>query len=377
MARRRGSIKKRGDAYLLTLFVGTRADGRREYRYETVKGTLRQAQRQLTKMLRELDQGILPAATHETLDSFLDRWLESKKASLSPRTERDYRYLLATHVRPRIGNERLAALRPAHIQGVYDQMTAKGLSGRTVHVAHNVVRQALSQAVGWRDLAVNPADTVVLPRWERSEMLALSAEQVRAFLAKAEGDPLAVYFHLAFASGMRPAELLALRWQDVDFTRRQVHVRHALERVKGGDWRLKEPKAHSRRAIPLPGSVVTRLQEHKREQARAALRRKPGSAYVDHGLVFAGRFGEPFDARNVASRHLKPILEAAGLPKRFRLYDTRHTCATLLAAAGENPRVIAERLGHRSVEITLNVYTHVSPGMQEQATARLGGALYD
>ena len=140
MARQRGSIQKRGGAYRIMLYVGTRPDGRREYRTETVNGTLREAQRRLTKMLREADQGILPSATRETFGAFLDRWLESKKASLSPRTERDYRYLLKAHVRPSIGGVRLAALCPAHVQKVYDGMTARGLTGRTVHVVHNVVR---------------------------------------------------------------------------------------------------------------------------------------------------------------------------------------------------------------------------------------------
>ena len=105
-------------------------------------------------------------------------------------------------------------------------------------------------------------------------------------------------------------------------------------------------------------------------------KRQKGHVYLHHGLVFAGRFGEPVEARNLSRRHLKPILNKAGLPEGFRLYDTRHTCATLLAAAGENPKVIAERLGHRDATLTLNVYTHVSPGMQERATETLSGALY-
>lgn len=122
--------------------------------------------------------------------------------------------------------------------------------------------------------------------------------------------------------------------------------------------------------------MVDRLRARQLAQKRAALRRKPERVWIENGLVFPGRFGEPLEARNVFKRHLKPILQQAVLPAHFRLYDTRHTCATLLAAAGEHPKVIAERLGHRGVEITLNVYTHVSPAMQEGATSRLGSVLY-
>jgi integrase len=266
------------------------------------------------------------------------------------------------------------------VQALYDGMRGRGLTGRTVHVTHNVVRQAFAQAVGWQLLAVNPADAVVLPRWERPEMQALTAVQVHAFLAAAESDPLALYFHLAFATGIRPAELLGLRWQDLELDAGRVHVRAALERVRvqgGSEWRWTEPKAHSLRTIPLPSPLVERLRSHKATQAKEIMEhRRKKHLYRNHGLVFAGRFGEPFEARNVAKRHLKEILKAAELPESFRLYDTRHTCASLLAAAGEHPKVIAERLGHKDVTLTLNVYSHVAPGMQERATSKLGELLF-
>jgi integrase len=121
--------------------------------------------------------------------------------------------------------------------------------------------------------------------------------------------------------------------------------------------------------------VVDQLRRLRAAQAKAALKRKPTEHYVDRGLVFAGRFGDPVETRNLANRHLKPILKAAKLPDSVRLYDLRHTCATLLAADGENPKVIAERLGHASTDMTLNRYTHVSPGMQHGATKKIGEIL--
>ena len=121
---------------------------------------------------------------------------------------------------------------------------------------------------------------------------------------------------------------------------------------------------------------MDQLRRLRAAQAKTALKRKPTDYYTDRGLVFAGRFGDPVETRNLAKRHLKPILKAAKLPEPVRLYDLRHTCATLLAADGENPKVVAERLGHASTDMTLNRYTHVSPGMQQRATSRLASVLY-
>lgn len=377
MARRKGSIRKRGDSWQVTLYDGADADGKRRYRYVTVKGTRRDAQRELTRLSHAQDSGTLPAASRETVDGFLDRWLESKRPAVQPRTHADYTYLLDRHVRPRIGAQRLDQLRNTHVQRVYNEMAAEGLSGRTVHVTHAVVRQAFAQAVRWRELAVNPADGTVLKRWEQSQKIALTRDQVRAFLKAAESDPLAVFFHVGFATGMRPGELLALRWEDVDLDAPAIAVTHSLERLGGrADWRLKETKAGRSRVVPIPREVARRLQAHRATQARRALRRKAEALYRDHGFVFAGRFGEPLETRNISRRHLKPILAAAKLPAEFRLYDMRHTCATLLAAARENPRVIADRLGHSGIEITLNTYTHPDQEMQDRATETLSTSIY-
>lgn len=395
--RERGSIRQlddKGRLWEVVVFL-RREGGIRKYRYARVKGSKSAAERKRTELLGQRDAGTLTQPSRETLGAYLDRWLESKRTSVSARSAEGYTYLLATHVRPALASRRLASLTPLDIQSVYDAMTKRGLTGGTVHQTHTALRQALAQAVLWRVLAHNPCDSVNLPRKQVGESSALTVEEARALLVAAAEHQRAeiaekgtrallwieTYFHVALSVGARPNELLALGWDAVDLERGQVHIHRALEWLRQpaegqSAWSFKEPKAHGQRTVSLPATVIERLRRLRAEQAKAALKRKPEQYYVDRGLVFAGRFGDPVETRNLASRHLKPILKAAKLPESVRLYDLRHTCATLLAAAGENPKVIAERLGHASTDMTLNRYTHVSPGMQERATERLATALY-
>jgi len=186
---------------------------------------------------------------------------------------------------------------------------------------------------------------------------------------------LAPLFAFALVTGMRPGEYLALQWKDVDHISGAVAVRRALAQSAEGSWKFEEPKtARSRRSIPLPPSVIKALHSHRRRQAVEILAAGPG--YTNHDLVFAAENGSPLAIRNLVRRHFKPILKAAGLPSSFRLYDLRHSCATLLLSAGENPKIVAERLGHASVTMTLDVYSHVLPDMQRAATEKLEAMLF-
>ncbi len=196
------------------------------------------------------------------------------------------------------------------------------------------------------------------------------------FLAVLEGDRYSALFALALSTGMRPGEYLGMRWTDVDLSKPAVTVRRALVwRTKRGGWYFTEPKtSRSRRTIPLPDSMIAALVEHKRRQSEERLRL--GSEWQDHGLVFTTSLGSPLNISNLTAKHFKPALDRAGLPRTIRLYDLRHTCATLLLTAGENPKVVSERLGHASVTLTLDVYSHVLPDMQKAATDKLENLLF-
>jgi integrase len=225
-------------------------------------------------------------------------------------------------------------------------------------------------------LTQNPASLVELPKQSRKEMQALSPDDAERFLKAAAEDRYGLLFALALATGMRPEEYLALQWKDVDLKSGFVVVQRTLTwRRKGGGYYFDEPKtAQSRRTIPLPAGLLSLVVEHKRKQSEERL--KVGPKYHNLGLVFATTEGGPLMNRNLLRRHFKPILHRAGLPKTIRMYDLRHSCATLLLTAQENPKVVSERLGHASITLTLDTYSHVLPSMQQAATDKLDKLLF-
>ena len=212
----------------------------------------------------------------------------------------------------------------------------------------------------------NVAALVDLPKSVRTEMRALSHGEVRAFLKEAESDVWYALWVLLVTTGLRPGEALGLKWEDLDGNK--LSVRRALVRIPGQGWSLEETKTRRSRVIDLSELTIRALGKHRTEQSRDRLRL--GGEFVDQGFIFSTRSGKPLDATNIAKKHFKPLLKAAGLPP-IRLYDLRHTAATLLFVDGERPKVIQEMLGHASIVLTMDTYSHVMPGMQAAPAARM------
>lgn len=374
--RRRGQLIERGkDTFLVRIYLGQDETGKRRYYNKTIAGTKKEAQRHLTSVLGDLDRGIFAEPSKETLNSYLDRWLSTAAAPrVRPRTLTDYQELMDCHVRPVLGQRVLSSITPLDVQGVYTRMLERGLSPRRVRYVHAVLSSALKQAVKWQLLQRNPADFVDLPRQKRTEMHAMSTDEVAQFLNAAKQDKWHALFLLAVTSGMRPGEYLGLQWKDLNFDNGTIEVRRSLTRNKG-KWSFDEPKtAKSRRKIKLTPTVVQALRTHRSRQA--AERLKAGVRYQDFDLVFASANGQPLDRHNLVSRHFKPLLKAAGLPEAIRLYDLRHTCATLLLAASVHPKMVSEMLGHASIQLTLDTYSHVLPDMQQGAVDKMEDMLF-
>lgn len=373
-----GQMIQRGDSWLLRVFVGRDENGKRRYVSKTVKGGKKEVEKVLRDFLRENDQGTLAKApANLTLGAYLDQWLETAaRPKLRPKTFADYQALLARYVRPKFGAKKLTALTALDVQRLYNEMHAAGLSSRTIRYTHAVLRAALNKAVKARLLAHNPVTVVDLPRQERKEMQVLTLDQIEEFRAVAEdADPDgAALYEFLVATGTRPSEALAVQWADLDLAAGTVTIQRSVTWLKGGQWSFQEPKTtKSRRLIPLPPGLVATLAEHRRRQTERRL--KTGSTWQGRDLVFCTRTGGPLEARNVV-RQFKRILRAAGLPESVRLYDLRHTTATLMLAGGLSPKIAAERLGHSTVTLTMDTYSHVLPHMQKEATAILEALLY-
>ena len=360
------------------MYIGRDSQGRRHYFSETIKGCLKDAKKRLTEKLREKDTGTLIKTERMTLNEYLDKWLESAiSVRVRPNTLFDYKKHLRLQVRPHLGHYPLAALRPLHIQGLNTKLQQRGLAVATIRKVHAILFSALNQAVKWRIIPSNPVEGAEISRGNRNttqggqrQMRTLTPEQAAHFLTILSGDMYYPLFLLALIGGFRPEEYLGLRWRDCNFDSGVVTIRTVLiRREDGNGWYFGEPKTRrSRRNVPLPVSAIAALVEHKKKQDE--WKQKVGSNYIDYDFVFATRSGLPIDRSNLTVS-FKLRLKAAGLPSNIRLYDLRHSCASLLLMANEHPKVVSERLGHNSVAITIDVYSHVLPTMQQAASDKL------
>jgi integrase len=353
--------------WLVRVFLGRdRETRKRRYHNRTVHGPVRNAQHYLNKVLRERDLGRGVEGISITLNEYLDRFETAAKPRLREKSYRDYRSLLRRYVRPILGERMLSAVTPLDVQAVYQRLVERGLSARTVRYTHSVLRSAMRQAIRWRLLLEDPTNGAQLPRLRRREMRVLNAEQSRLFIETALRTPYGVVFATALTTAMRPSEYLGLKWRDIDWERGTVSVARTLEKV-GGDWRFAETKrARSRRVIKLQEWVLGLLRDlNAKTNAKPGCDVYPGTA----DLIFTNPSGRPIHSDKLAMR-FKSILEQAGLPL-VRLYDLRHTGATLALAAGVPPKVVSEQLGHASAAFTLDVYSHVLPHMQEQAAIKV------
>jgi integrase len=351
----RGQVFKRKDRWLARVNLGRNAEGKRETTARTFR-VKADAARWLAATLKESNDGEFVKPSDKLLDVYLNEWADTWP-KVRPTTLAQYKQMVALYVTPTVGSVRLSALTTTHLQKLYNGLTERGLSPRTVRYVHAVLRQALSRAVKEKLLARNPALDTEPPRQTRKEMDVLDAEQAGKLLAAAEGQRFGALFVLLLTTGMRPSEALALKWSGVKGP--VVAVQRSLTRPrKGSGWELTKPKNDaSDRRVTLPALAVAALQRLK--SAQAAERLKAGASWQDNGLVFTTAQGTPLELRNVR-RHFKQLCEAAKVPT-VRLYTCRHTVITLLLAAGENVKAVASSVGHANPNMTLNVYAHALP----------------
>lgn len=283
-----------------------------------------------------------------------------------------YRELLTLHAIPTLGARPLARVTPQDLQALYTRKLEEGLAPRTVGHLHRVLHRALADALRWGLVARNVCDAVKPPKVQAQEMRALSPIEVRQLLAAAAGDPLQALYVLAVTLGLRQGELLGLRWADIDLDAGRLQVRRSIARLNGQGWLEQEPKsARSRRSVALTPLAVESLRWHRQQQLERRLKTR---AWEDNGFVFANEVGRPITPQNLTQRSFQPLLERAGLP-RVRFHDLRHTAATLLLAEGVHPKVVQEMLGHSTVSLTLDVYSHVTPTLQSEAAKKMQAVL--
>jgi integrase len=358
----RGRIIKRegSNNYTIVLQLGLDpATGKRKQQWIAVKGNKREAENKLTELLHDLGQGTLVKPNKITVSQWLLQWIKDYAwPNLAPRTAEGYENMIRKHIIPGLGKHKLTDLKPEHLQLYYSDRLKSGLSARTVRHHHVTLHTALKTALKRGIIVRNPADAVDPPHFIRPEMQTIGEADLTRFLDAAKETEYYPLFYLALFTGMRRSELLALRWSDVDLILCKAYVTRSLHHMGNGKTVFRPTKtAKSQRSVALSPSTVQVLSDYKATRETTLLH--SGKLLVEDDLIFPGLPDTVTHAWLKLSRKL-------GL-KGIHLHSARHSHASLLLRQGVHPKIVQERLGHSSIQVTLDTYSHVAPGLQEAA----------
>jgi integrase len=359
-----GTIYRHGGLWAAQVSQGKNAAGKRVR--ATIYGRTKQDVADKLQIARNEPEQARRESRKLTLAQYLTRWIEdSVKQTCRESTVVSYKGIVNNHIVPKAGQIPLAKFGPMQAQRLYADLTRAEATPRTIQLTHAVLRRAMTMAVRWGLLAANPCAGLERPRVAAKEMRVLDEKQVGALLKAAKSSRLYALYVLAIFTGMRFGEILGLQWADVDTKNRMapsLEVRRTLQELHGKP-KLTEPKtASGRRKIDLPRAVATALKAHKAKMMAEGLRT------ATH--VFCNRAGAPLRQAYVTRKSFKKLLETAEIP-HIRFHDLRHTAATLMLKQGIHAKVVSERLGHASIQITLDRYSHVLPSMQRDAADKL------
>lgn len=364
----KGHIRKRGSKWCFVLNLGRDPQtGKRKQKWFSGYITKKEAQRAMIEKIAEFNRGDFIEPTKMSLSDFFDTWLnEEVKGSRSPHTFDMYNNLVKNHIKPGLGSLTLDKLAPLHVQKFMGQVSEKELAASTMNYTLLVLKTALSWAVKMEMIPKNPADKISPRAKNSTRMKVWTAEEVARFLKVARENRYFPAFHLALSTGMRIGEILGLHWEDINLENATVNIRRMLEETSLGNRIVERTKSDAgRRSVALTDEAVEVLKQHQAQQKKEMLLLGYRS-----DLVFMNLKGKPITSRGIRY-HFASCISKANVPK-IRFHDLRHTHASLLLQQGVHPKVVQERLGHSSITMTLDTYSHVIPSMQKEAAAALG-----
>lgn len=374
--RKVGHREKLSDGkWQLRVFLYRDQANKRHYHSEVFFGTPKEADQRIYDILKrhQSDDPINP--DDDTFGTFLDEWIEAKKPKVKEVSLEHYKEVLDRYVRPRFGQMLLRKITAREIQEFYNDL-GETLSPVTISHIHVLLGMVFRLGLRRKKISKSPMEAVEAPRrGQRRQPKWMTQEKIEQFLAVAEKTRFGTLCHLGFQVGYRPGEILGLKWEDLDEKARTLTINRTIQWRKGDRkeaqrWYLTDPKtALSKRTLKIDQEMVDRLREHRRAQREEQMKNR--NVWQDHGFIFCDATGEPYSQANLRYR-FGQIVKAAGLPWDFSPYSMRHSMASIAIGSNElNPKVVSERLGHASIVTTLDLYAHVSPGMQDEAGEKI------
>lgn len=371
----KGRIRQRSPGtWQISFDLGRDPTGKRLTKAVTIPGTRAEAERKRREMLTALDQGRNPVPTDVSLHHWLDRWMEEeiRPPKRRQRTYETYRNVIDRHIVPYLGNRKLAAIKPIHIQDLENRLCGH-LSPKMVNQVHIVLSGAYKYALRMELVHRSPVATVSPPSVQSTEMAPPDIPAIRRVLdlARSEGHVLYPAMHLVAYTGMRRGEVAGLLWENVDLQRGTIRVEISLVQTRTGVIQEPPKTKSGRRNVDMDGGTIAVLEEHRRRQEE--MQERMGDMFLDRGWVFANELGDPISPKRLYDT-VKRYGERVGHPETT-VRSLRHFHASLMLQGGENPVVVSKRLGHSKVSTTLDIYGHVLPGRQRQAADAFAEAM--
>ena len=341
--------------------------GKRNRVFRNVKGSKRDANAVMHRLIAEMEQGKVVKKSNKTVAEWIEEWLSLYLPNIEETTRVGYKTKIKCYIIPAIGHIQIGSLRAEHVQKMVNDMMARNLSPKNIRDAYNNINAAMKKAVVLRYIPYNPCEGVVLPKLKKYRANVYNPQTIHQLLNAVKDTDMYLPIFLLVTVGLRRGELLALRWDNVDFENKLLKIRSNLVRGEKG-YIIKAPKSEAGiRDIRIGDEVIEVLRKAKIQYTMDMF--KYGAGFQNLDFVIHQEDGAPYKPDSMTQKWER-FLEDSGLPK-IRLHDLRHSNATALIQAGVNPRVVQQRLGHSDVNITLNTYTHVLPEMDVDAAEKL------
>jgi integrase len=362
--------KEKNGTYYFVLEAGRDADGNRKRIKRRGFKKISEAKTAMAELMLDLKNGNLNSLNENmSLNQYLDYWLENyAKTNTKPKTFVEYEKIINTHIKPALGHIHLHELKSVQLQTYY-KLKLKSLSAQTVKHHHRLLSKVLNDAIGWELISNNATKGAKPPKPEKTVMKTLSAEQLKV-LTKTAKEKTPVYspiIHSAAHTGMRKSELVGLSWENVDFITEKVYICQTITEANGKFYFNRIPKNEQPRGVKMTKELLRAMETLKEEHDHR--KKILGESYNPHNLVFCNSKGNIMASSEI-SRSLKKALKAAKLPN-IRFHDLRHSHATILLKKGVHPKIVSERLGHSNIQITLDLYSHVTDSIEAIAVETL------